>query len=201
MKYLVNAAKGKKLQKVTFPGTYRQRQRRRQVFQLRLQNFSIREMAKKLECSVNAIILDLENIEWALQQRIDPNEATQILNEALNELVGIKSIALGALEKATGNVRVGLLNVALRSIEISTSLLQDGGILPRATQRHQHEGADGGPIPVTLVQPRVRLVLLTSEESERAMKKMMETSASASMPVPDPLANRANGNKEGACAT
>jgi len=73
-------------------------------------------MAAKLECSVGAIVRDLESVEWALSQRIEPDEATQILNETLAELSAVKDIALGALEKATGNVRVGLLNTALRAV-------------------------------------------------------------------------------------
>lgn len=67
--------------------------------------------------SVSAIARDFEKIEWALLQRLDPNQGSQILNEALAELEALKCIALAGLEEADGNARIGLLNTITKTIE------------------------------------------------------------------------------------
>lgn len=152
-------SRGKRLHSVTFEGTYRQRLRRGKVFELRLRNYSIREMAAKLECSVGAIVRDLEAIDLALMSKLHPGQANRILNEKLGELESIKAMAFDALGRADGNTRVGLLNTALRSIEISTRLLQDAGVLPKATLKIG--GPDGKPIPM-VTNVKVEIIRATS---------------------------------------
>ena len=108
-----------------------------------------------------------------------------------------------AISRARARGRVTLIERIVRADDWRAA----GWLLARLAPdefgiKASESGGDGDdPLPNVPTPPRARLVLLSNEESERAMKKMMETSASASMPVPDPLASRANESKEARCAS
>jgi transposase len=173
----ITAAKGKREQTraidpKSFEGTFSQKQRRTKVYTMRLLGYSVREMAAELGAGQQTVINDLRAIEKALCETLDATHASAILNETLADLEAGRAIALHGIRESEGNEKIGYLNTATKISEVRISLLQDAGVLPKATQRHAHEGSDGGPIPVTLVQPRVRLQLLTNAESEKAMRLM-----------------------------
>jgi hypothetical protein len=113
---------------------------------MKLQGFTIREMAKELGAGFHTIVNDLRSMEAALSETLDTARGNAILNETLADLEAGRVIALRGLRKSKGNERIGYLNSATRISEVKIALLQDAGVLPTATRRLQHAGPDGGPL-------------------------------------------------------
>ena len=131
----------------SFVGTFTQRQRRASIYAMKLQGYTIREMAKELSAGVQTIVNDLRSMEAALNETIDTTQGNAILNETLADLEAGRVIALRGLRNSKGNERIGYLNSATKISEVKIALLQNAGLLPTATRKLQHAGPDGGLLP------------------------------------------------------
>ena len=132
----------------TFVGSYHQRLRRRKIYELRMRNYTVREIQEETGLSQVTILADLRSIEAALQQTIDKGQADAILNERLGNLEAMRDICLEGIDTSLGNERVGYLNTLVKLEEQITKLLQDAGVLKRAPSKHELMGSDGMPLPV-----------------------------------------------------
>lgn len=157
-----------------FEGTFAQKQRRRKVYELRLRNYTIREMAAKLETSTRVIQDDLQTIDEALTKAIDPTNATAIINETLMDLEAVRLMAMEALPDTEGNERNGLLNTITKATEVKIALLQDAGTLPKATLNHKLMGPDGGPLPAGVTNITHIHVSTTATETQETKRLRAE---------------------------
>jgi hypothetical protein len=114
---------------------------------------TIAEIEEALGIGDKTVIADLKAIDAALQRTIDKNQANAILNERLSNLESLRDIALQGLENSKGNEKIGYLNTAGKLEEQITKLLQDAGVLRKATQRHELTGSDGMPLPAASAVP------------------------------------------------
>ena len=151
-----------------FAGSYHLRIRRRKIFHLRMLDKSIREIAAETGLSVNTVMADLRVIDEALQRTIDKGQANAILNERLSRLEMLSHMAVLGAAATEGNEQIGYLNSAAKFEEQIIKLLQDAGVLRKATGRHELTGADRTPLIVpSLPAPKVTLILQHDAESEK----------------------------------
>jgi hypothetical protein len=158
----------KRLQTITanpdsIEGKYKQRVRRLKVFQMRMMNCTVREMAAELRAGTNTIIADLKDIDAALAKTIDRGQANAILNEKLSEFEALMGLALKGVKESSGSVQIGYLNTVLKIESLAIRLLQDAGVLPRA---------DGTPftLPNAAAPTTVVVNVRRDEESDAAVK-------------------------------
>jgi hypothetical protein len=128
-------------------GRYLTKVRRRHVYMLRMQNKTVREMCEELHAAKCTIIEDLRAIDAALAQDIDSKLCTQILNEKLLELEGLKVMAIQDAVENKGATRALFLNTATKINELQAKLLQDAGIIAKVASKHELTGKDGAPLP------------------------------------------------------
>jgi hypothetical protein len=141
-------------------GRYLTRVRRRKVYVLRLKGYTIREMAAELKTGLHQIVEDLRAIDDALEKNIDTSQATRILNETLLEWEALKIMAIEGARNSDGNQQIGYMNTAVKINELQAKLLQDAGVLRKATERHEVTGPDGAPVIVQgLPAPKVVMIV------------------------------------------
>src|SRR6266566_4855341 len=116
-----------------FEGTWNQRLRRRKVFEMRMLSKTVRQMMTQTGSSSATIIADLKAIDAALRKAIDGTQAHTIFNERMSNLETLRDIALRGVDASRGNPQIGYLNTAIKLEEQITKLLQDAGVLRRAT--------------------------------------------------------------------
>jgi hypothetical protein len=150
-----------------FEGTWNQRLRRRNVYQLRMLNKSVREIVAKTGCSSATIIADLKAIDAVLRKTIDRTQADAILNERLGNLEALRDIALKGVDTSHGNQQIGYLNTAVKLEEQIAKLLQDAGVLRKATARHELTAPDGQPLPAAATVPQeIHITIDPGDEHE-----------------------------------
>jgi hypothetical protein len=150
-------------------GRYLTRVRRRQVYMLRMQNKTVREMCEALQAGPATIIEDLKQIDEALKKDIDSALGTEILNEKLLELEGLKVMAIQGAEDSEGNEQIGYLNTAAKINELQAKLLQDAGIIRKVAAKHELTGKDGAPLPAA-APLATEIVISMSEQDEDVPK-------------------------------
>jgi hypothetical protein len=153
-------------------GRYLTRIRRRRVYLLRIQNKTVREMADDLQAGQSTIIEDLRQIDEALKKEIDPEQGTEILNEKLLELEGLKVMAMEGATDSEGNERIGFLNTATKINELQAKLLGDAGIIKKVLRIGD---PDGKPFTTPQRDPEelrpIMLNMTTDEETEDAVRQ------------------------------
>ena len=157
-----------------FDGTFEKRRRRKRVYMLRLQNYSIREMCRELDISHPTIVSDLRYIEEALQKDFDPTIANEIVNEAILDLEAVRMMAIEALKHIdddNNNGKNGYLNTIASVTELKIKILQDAGVVPRTPKRTELTGPDGGAIPIGATEPVINVTFEESAETRRIEEK------------------------------
>lgn len=150
-------------------GQYLTRVRRRKVYVMRMQNMTVREMADELRAGQQTIISDLKQIDEALKRDIDSKQGTEILNEKLLELEGLKIMAIAGAKESEGNEQTGFLNTAAKINELQAKLLQDAGIIRKVAAKHELSGPDGAPLPAATPLAAEIIVTTRTEEDEKKL--------------------------------
>jgi hypothetical protein len=137
---------------------------------MRMMNKTVREMAASLGAGTNTIIADLKSIDLALRKSLEPMQATAMLNERLSNLETLRDMALEGVEDGDGNKRIGYLNTIAKLEGMIVKLLQDAGVLPKRTSKHELAGQDGAPLMSPMTQaPIIRVVFEENADTKARM--------------------------------
>lgn len=128
---------------------YLTEKRRNRVFDLRLADYSIREIADKLKASTQTIVNDLKALDRELSQTIDLTQAQRHANRLLRVYERIVTRCQLEIEKGISGAELSqMMGNMQKAQDAIMKLKQDVGALPKAitASRMEVSGPDSAPL-------------------------------------------------------